>query len=239
MPVSSGGQPPEPAEAIKYGWAKFQQHWQVIVVALVVGFVAMAILVVIGIVIQGSLTDTSDCTVKITGNGFQKSGCDVSIFTQLAATGITNVMFFLGQSILNYFIIRATLSIVKGEKLDAAHVMNFDKFGPYIVTALLAGLLTFLGIFACFVGALVVAFFVMFWGYFVIDKDMAPFEAIKASFNLVKDNIGVVLVFWLLTIVVTIAGAIACGVGLIVAIPVVTIATGYMYKRLQGEPVAA
>ena len=68
---------------------------------------------------------------------------------------------------------------------------------------------------------------------------MSPIEAITASFNLVKDNLGTVIIFWLLTILATIAGAIVCGVGLIVAIPVVVIATGYMYKRLQGEPVAA
>jgi uncharacterized membrane protein len=42
-------------------------------------------------------------------------------------------------------------------------------------------------------------------------------------------------VAWLVYLV----GAIACFVGLLVSIPVAMVATAYMYKRIQGESVAA
>ena len=143
------------------------------------------------------------------------------------------------MSILQLFVIRATLMIVRGEPLDASKVMSTDRLGSFIVGAIIVAVLTFVGFILCILPGIAVGIFALFWGYFLVDKDLSPIEAITASFNLVKDNFGPVIVFWLLTILITIAGAIVCGVGLIVAIPVVVIATGYMYMRLQNQPVVA
>jgi Predicted integral membrane protein len=241
MPAGGGNQPAEATSAIKYGWEKFLQYWQVILVALIIGFVAMAALGVIGFLIQRSLTSVDDCTVRVSNGVIRSSGCGSSpgFFTTLFASALFQFLFYLGSTILQYFIIRATLIIVRGEKLEASNVMSFDNFGPYFLTAILVGVMTFVGFVLCILPGIAVVFFTMFWGYFVIDKNMKPVEAITASFNLVKENIGAVIIFLLLSWVVTLAGFIALCVGLIVAMPVVTIATGYMYKRLQGEPVAA
>ncbi|MEO6470052.1 MAG: hypothetical protein ABIP21_13220 [Acidimicrobiia bacterium] len=239
--MAGGNQPAEAGAAIKYGWEKFKQHWQVILTALIVGFVAVAILSAIGFAIQRGMTSTGDCSVRVSNGGvLQSSGCESpGFFTSLAATGVFQVLYYLGTTILQLFVIRATLMIVRGEKLEASRVMSFDNFGPYILTALLVAVMTFVGLILCIIPGLAVMFFTMFWGYFVVDKNMSPVEAITASFNLVKNNVGAVIIFLLLSWVVTFVGFIACLIGLIVAIPVVTIATGYMYKRLQGEPVAA
>ncbi len=240
MPVSGGSQPAEAGAAIKYGWEKFKEHWQVILTALIVGFVAVAILGGIGFLIQRGMTSTGDCSVRVSNGVFRSSGCESpGFFTSLAATGIFQVLYYLGTTILQLFVIRATLMIVRGEKLEASRVMSFDNVGNYLLTAVLVAVMTFVGLILCVIPGLAVMFFTMFWGYFVVDKNMSPVEAITASFNLVKNNAGAVIIFLLLSWVVTVVGFIACLVGLIVAIPVVTIATGYMYKRLQGEPVAA
>ncbi|MGZ4711483.1 MAG: hypothetical protein ACXVLO_09015 [Acidimicrobiia bacterium] len=241
MPVGGGSQPADGPTAIKYGWEKFQQNWQVIVIALIIGFVAMVVLGGIGFIIQRSMTSVDSCTVRLNNGVIRSSGCGggPSFFTTLLASALFEFLFYLGGTILQYFVIRATLIIVRGERLEAANVMSFESFGPYFVTAILVGILTFIGFVLCILPGIAVAFFTMFWGYFVVDKNLSPVDAIKASFELVKNNVGTVLVFLILSWVVTIIGVIACIVGLIVAMPVVTIATGYMYKRLQGEPVAA
>ena len=41
-----------------------------------------------------------------------------------------------------------------------------------------------------------------------------------------------------LAVLVVIAGAILCGVGLLVAIPIAVIGTAYTYRRLHGQQVA-
>ena len=242
MPVGGANQPAEPGAAITYGWNKFKDHWQAVLVALIIGFVIIVVLGVIGFFIQRSLTSVDECTVRVTNNGaFRSSGCgdSVGFFTQLFAAALFQFLLLLGMSILQLFVIRATLMIVRGEPLEASKVMSTDKLGSYLVGAIIVSVLTFIGFILCILPGIAVGVFALFWGYFLVDKNMSPVEAITASFNLVKDNLGTVFVFWLLTILVTFAGAILCGVGLIVAIPVVVIATGYMYKRLQGEPVVA
>ncbi len=242
MPVSGGNQPAEATAAIKYGWEKFKENWGEITVALVIGFVAIIVLAGIGFLIQRSLTSVDSCTIKINNGVISSSGgCGNSpgFFTQIFAAGIFQILYYLGTMVLQLFVIRATLMIIKGEKLEASRVMSLENFGPYVLTALLVAVMTFVGLILCILPGIAVMFFTMFWGYFVVDKNMGPVDAIKASFDLVKDNAGAVIVFLILGWVVTFVGAIACLVGLIVAIPVVIIATGYMYKRLQGEPVAA
>jgi uncharacterized membrane protein len=242
LPVGGDAQPADGPSAIRYGWEKFLEHWQAVVVALVVGFVIIVVLGVIGYLLQRSLTSVDECHVRITNSGVvRSSGCgdSVSTVTQLFAWALFEFLVLLGMSILQLFVIRATLMIVRGEPLEASKVMTTDRLGAYLVGAIVVGILTFVGFLLCVLPGIAVAIFTLFWGYFLVDKNMSPVEAITASFNLVKDNFGLVIVFWLLTILITIAGAIVCGVGLIVAIPVVVIATGYMYMRLQGQPVAA
>src|SRR6478609_6816560 len=243
MPVGGGSQPAEPGAAFSYGWEKFKEHWQAVLVALVIGFVIIVVLGVIGYLIQSAITSTDACHVRSTPNGLKFSGgCGDSgpgFFTYLFASALFQFLVFLGISVLQLFVIRATLMIVRGEPLDASKVMSTDRLGAYLVGAIIVGVLTFVGFILCILPGIAVGIFALFWGYFLVDKGMSPVEAITASFNLVKDNFGPVLLFWFLTILVTIAGAIVCGVGLIVAIPVVVIGTGYMYMRLQGQPVAA
>ncbi len=234
-----GNQPAEATAAIKFGWEKFQEHWKVITTALIVGFLAIIGMLIIGYLIRDSLTSVDNSNCRFTQSGF--SGCDTGpgFFTTLIANGIFQILYYLGTTILQLFIIRATLMIVRGEPLDAKRIMSTDNLGNYILTALLVAVLTFVGFLLCVLPMFAVMFFTMFWGYFVVDKNMSPIEAITASFNLVKDNAGAVIIFLLLSWAVTLLGFIALCVGIVVAIPVVTIATGYMYKRLQGEPVAA
>ena len=209
---------------------------------MVIGFVAIVVLSVIGYFIRSALTNVDECTIRVTNGGVvRSSGCGDSpgFFVQLFANGLFQFLTFLGGAILQLFVIRATLMIVRGERLEASKVMSTEKLGSYMIGAIIVGVLTFIGFILCILPGIAVAFFSVFWGYFLVDKDMSPTDAIKASFELVKDNAGAVIVFLILSWLVMIAGVIALCVGIIVAWPVVIIATGYMYKRLQGEPVAA
>ncbi|MGH8948447.1 MAG: hypothetical protein ACRDXF_06255, partial [Acidimicrobiia bacterium] len=72
---------------------------------------------------------------------------------------------------------------------------------------------------------------------FILDKGLPAFDAIKASFALVNKNLGSVVGLFFASILAFIVGAILCGIGLIVAIPVTIIATAYAYKLMTGQTV--
>ncbi len=246
-PPPPPGQPPAPmggggqangTEAIGYGWKKFGENAGPFILVSVIGFVAMAIIYAITwIILTGIFYSTEDLTF-----GGQKIGTYTSgpgFVGSLIMIGIFAVVIFLARSIVEMFFIRGSLLVTRGEKPEAGNMLSFDDFGQYVVAMLIVSVLTGIGFMLCYIPGIIVAFLLSFTGYFVIDKKLAPMEAVKASLNLVKDNVGPVLVFFILAWLVTLAGALLCGVGLIVAIPIVVIGTGYMYKRLQGEPVAA
>ncbi len=85
---------------------------------------------------------------------------------------------------------------------------------------------------------LVAWFFLSYATFFLVDRDLSPVEAIKASVAFVRAHVGDTLVWWLVTLVLTAVGACLCGLGLVVAVPVTLIGTAFTYKRLSGQPVA-
>ena len=74
--------------------------------------------------------------------------------------------------------------------------------------------------------------------FYVVDQDMAPVDAIKASVNFVTSHLGETIVFYLLGIVVLFVGALLCGIGLLVAVPIVLIAAAFTFRVLNGQQVS-
>ncbi len=62
-------------------------------------------------------------------------------------------------------------------------------------------------------------FFLTFAMFFVWYKKLEPMDAIKQSFELVKANLGQVIVFFLLWGLILIASVLPCGIGLLFTIP--------------------
>ncbi len=194
--------------ALAYGWKKFVQYLGQIIIIVV-------IIVAVNI-------------------GFQVVG------TAVGGDGIAGTLFGLFFSIAGLFVsylliagvIRAALAVTRGEEPDPGLLFKTDHLGSYIVASLLVSLGILLGLFALCIGALIVAFFTFFYGFFVIDRGDAPVEAIKNSVGLVRNNLGGVLGF---VIVATVLNIITCGL----AYGVTYIAGAYVYRTLNGETVAA
>ena len=106
-----------------------------------------------------------------------------------------------------------------------------DGLVPYILASLLIGIGVVFGLILCIIPGLLVMFFTWFYGFFIVDNGADPIESISASFEMVKSNAGVLLLFLLVSIVITF---LTCGL----AAGVVWIATAYMYKSILGEPIA-
>jgi len=62
--------------------------------------------------------------------------------------------------------------------------------------------------------------------------------AVKASYRIAKANFGKALLAVLVIYVTYFVGALACGVGLLAAVPVAALFLTYTYRRLSGGQVA-
>lgn len=195
--------------ALSYGWNKFVQYiGQIIIIVLIIFGVQIVFQIISQILQRGA------------GGLF-----GIALSFLLLAVGI-----FVGF-LLQAGLVRAALAVTRGEAPEPSMLFQTTNLGPYIVGAILVALLSFVGLLLCCVGYLVVAFVTFFWQYYILDANQQPVEAIKSSYEITTKNVGSVLVF---AIVVIVLNLITCGL----AIGVTAIATAYAYKSLTAQPIA-
>ena len=195
--------------AFSYGWAKFSQNaGPLIVVTLLV----WAASIVINIIAQD----------------FD------SWFLQL----FFSVLAFVVSQVMTRGLVRAALTIVNGGRPEPGSVFSFENIGPFVVGAILFGLLVGVGLVLCIIPGLILGALFGFWSFACVEQDLDGVSALKRSLELTRANFGQVILFGLAYIGVNIIGAILCGIGLLVTIPLSYVAAAHFYRQLSGTPVA-
>jgi uncharacterized membrane protein len=235
-PAGAGGY--SPIEAMQYGWAKFTKGPATLLVpALLVLVVLIVIDVVVQIILRSALLGTHDCTRTVLGTTIHNAQCGPGFFTTIFVSALGGlVASFIGQ-LLGAGLIKSALNLVDGKPVNAGDVFGYATKPNVVTTAALVAGATFVGTLLCYLPGLVVGFLTLFAMFFVVDKDMAPMDAIKASFSLTTSKFGETILFYLLGIVVIVIGAILCLVGLLAAVPVVLAGAAYTFRLLNNEPV--
>ena len=224
-------------EAIKYGWTKFSKNvGPFLIGALILGVISI-LFSLLGQFIAGAIFDTSpQTTVDPTTGAVKIEGA--SFFTGLLANSVVS---FVGQVITTIAaagLLKMAFDVVDGREASLGTMLEgWDKV-QVVVATILVGIATFIGIILCVLPGIAVIVFSAFTTAFVVDRKLGAVDAIKASINLVKNNFGPAILWMLLAFLCTVVGAIACGVGLLVAIPVVLISQAYTLRALTGGPIA-
>lgn len=200
-------------DIVGYGWKKFQEHLGAIIVAVLVYVGVVGVFSFLGNIVSSEIN---------------------SIFGSL----IFSFLQVLVSSIISIVLIRAVLMIVDGKELDTAAMFSTDNLVPFIIGSILYALGVTIGLILCVIPGLIFAFLAYYWNFFIVDKGLEPVDAIKASIDLVKNNVGTVLVWAIVAMILSFVGFILCFVGYLVAAPVVFIGNAYLYRRLNNEPVA-
>ena len=240
------GQPAPPAgaggynigNALSYGWAKFQQNFGQIVVGVVVLVVAVAIVQIIGFFISNAVQCDPNVHFDSQGRLVSKD-CGSGLF---AASTFVSLLFsafaFIVSMIISAGLVRAALDITEGRRLDPKTLLRTDKLVPVIVASLIIGVASFIGLLLCILPGIAVIFLTQYTLYYILDQDLAPVDAIKASVRFTTQNLGNVLLWYIVGGIIALVGFAICFVGAIVTVPIALIGTAYTYKVLNGQPVA-
>ncbi len=236
------GQPPpnaySPTDAIGYGWNKFRASPATLLVPMIVAFIGLVVVVaIVQFTLFATALDTHDCTRTVLGNEIQAQ-CGPGFMTRLVVNALGSAIILLVFQFLAAGLYRGALRVTDGHSFSIGELFQGWDKGQVAIAAILIAVATGIGTLLCYVPGLVVGFLTQFTLLFIVDKQMGAVDAIKASIRLVVDNLGSTILFYLLALVVTIAGACLCGVGLLVAYPVVLVGYAYTYRRLQGQPVS-
>ena len=147
------------------------------------------------------------------------------------------LLFFVGTFATSAYF-AGCFDIADGKPVTIGSFFKPRNVGTVILASLLLAVVTGIGYSLCVLPGLVFAFFAFFTILFVIDRAVPAIDALKASFAVVKNNVGNTLLVWLVQAAITVAGALLCGIGLIVAAPVAALIHTYAYRRLSGGTTA-
>lgn len=146
----------------------------------------------------------------------------------------------LGLLVSSYFmggLAEFALNVARGRKPAFNDVFAGGKyFGPMFVANLLSQIGIGIGFVLCIAPGLILAAGLSMYQSLIVDQKLSGVDALKRSWELTTGHKGNLVVYVLLSILVGVAGALACCVGaLLVSGPMITIASAYIYLRLTGE----
>lgn len=155
----------------------------------------------------------------------------------------TRILLQFVQNILNIYLYlglaRVGLNVVSGGTINLAQLFSGGK---KLLTAFGASILFGLAVGLGFVLLIIPGIYLLIrLGYFlpaIVDRNLGAVDSLKYSWELTRNSGLPIFLLWIISALLIFAGALLLGIGLIYAMPVVSIATVVVYRWLQYGPVA-
>jgi uncharacterized membrane protein len=147
------------------------------------------------------------------------------------------VLFIVGFAIQSAYT-SGLLDIANGQQVTVGSFFKPRNLGNFIVAGLILAILVGIGTILCVIPGVIVAFFTIWTIYALLDRNLSPVDAIKASVEMTRANVLNTFLAWLISSVIISIGAVVCYVGLLVAAPLGSLFLVYSYRRLSGGQVA-
>ncbi len=146
---------------------------------------------------------------------------------------VISLVVAIVSMILEMGIKRTAIDAAEGKNADLSKLFSeINKFWRYLGTSILYGLIVFGGMILLVVPGIIWAIQFHYASYLVIDKNMRPIEALKESSRLTAGRKWSLFGFFIVLVLVNIAGALLLLIGLLVTIPLSIIAGALVYKAL-------
>jgi uncharacterized membrane protein len=204
---------------------------------VVYGLIVIVLQVIVNLVQAAVSPGVSDYTSS--GSGFSYSWSTTSM--GLGGLLVSIVGWFLslivGAAIQSGYI-SGVLDIANGQQVSVGSFFRPRNIGQVIVAGLIVGVITTIGLFLCVIPGLLASILLMFTVVALLDRNLSAVDAVKTSFDLNKANFGPAFLTWIVGVAIVFAGAILCGVGLLVAVPVAALFLVFAWRRISGGQVA-
>lgn len=196
-------------DAFAAGWSKLKEHWVFLLAAYATIFFASAL-----------FTALSEGPYK----GIEPT------------SGLLALIGALLRIWLNFNFLVITIRLFDGEKPKWADLFLWrEETLPYVGASILYAVIIILGLIAFILPGLYFMIKYCFYGFFIADKKVGAFDSLKMSGQLTDGVKWSVVGFTLASMGIIILGALALGVGLFVAIPLVSLALIFVYRSLYDQ----
>jgi len=146
---------------------------------------------------------------------------------------LLNVLSFVASTIISIGLFKFTLKIVDGKKMSFTDIYSHYKyFWNYLGGEILYGLLVLAGFVLLIFPGVYWAIKYRFVPFLIVDQDMSIGESFKKSAEMTKGNKWTMFGFSFVLKIVILLGFLALLFGVFVAIPIVLISSGFVYRKL-------
>jgi uncharacterized membrane protein len=236
-PGYGAGQPFSIGEGFTWAWNKFSKNAGALIVATLVYGLIVGVVEGITFFIASALGQTVT-TYSDYGNGVEASATSSFGIASWIVLGLGSIVAMIIAFAIQSAYTSSLLEIANGQPVTIGSFFKPRNLGAVIVAGVIIAILIAIGYVLCVIPGIIVAFLTMFTIFALLDRNLAPIDAIKASVDITRANLGNAILAWLLSALVVAAGVAVCYIGLIVAAPVATLFLVYSYRRLSGGEVA-
>jgi uncharacterized membrane protein len=234
-PQPGYGGPPTPqfsvGAAFSWAWNAFTKNAAALIVPTLVYGLLFAAASTLNFVGQNMTTHTTT---------FDASDYDFSTNLSPTGTAIVGLGYVVSLIVTAYAqaaFLSGCLDIADGRPVSIGSFFKPRNLGMAFLAAFLVSIVTSIGYAACFLPGVVVGIFTQFIILFVVDRSQNAIKGFSSGFSLVGSNFANALLVWLASMAAIFVGALACGVGLLVAAPLVALILTYAYRKLSGGQV--
>ena len=121
------------------------------------------------------------------------------------------------------------------DTVDLSALWHPQPFWKYLGASILYALALVVGLILLIVPGIIFALMFMFTTFIVVDRELGPVEAMKESNRITYGHKWSLLGFTLVLVLINLLGVIALVVGLLVSIPVSSLAITHAYRVLSGR----
>lgn len=196
-------------EAFGAGWARLKEHWLFFVLAYTTVFVVSGVF--------GGLSEGPYKDIEPT-------------------SGLLSLIGYLLRVWLNFNLLVLTIRMFDGAKPEWRDLFVWrEETISYVGASILYGIIVLPGMLFFIVPGIYLAIKYGFYGFIIADRRVGAFDALKMSGQVTDGVKWLVAGFTVASIGAILLGALAFGIGLLVAIPVVSIALAFVYRSLYDQ----
>lgn len=197
------------SEAIGFGWETVKKNILFFIGVLIVYWAVSAV-------------------PQFIGGLFQENAPALSLIFQFIAI-FAQMFVYIG-------LIKITLQFCDGRVPEFSELFsNAQYFLNYFLASLLVGLIILGGTILFIIPGIIFSIKLQFVAYLIVDKNMAPVDAIKRSWEMTKGVKWQLFLFGLLLFLINLLGVLALCIGIFVTTPLTLVALAYVYRKLEDE----
>ncbi len=161
-----------------------------------------------------------------------------------------NTVLMVAWSVLQVFvslllglgIIRVALAVLDGRTPYVNDLISTQGLLPYVIATLLFSVIVTIGLILCIIPGLIAGFLLQFYAFAILDDrsggEADPIAALRKSFDVTSSHVGSLILLALACIGINFIGAMLCGLGLLVSIPVSWVAIAYAWRFFTNGTIA-